>query len=433
MIEESRRGGTGWSAADLSALAASLVEVTADPGLTADCLSQVEALEALKAAAAAAQARVTAEYADRERARLARVRGGSRRRGREPAVGSQLGIARRESPARGEFLVGAASALVHDLPGTLAALERGVLTEERALLVVRETDDLSAEDRLRVDVELWHGPSSGCAATLGTDQLRQHVRRLVTGADPVAATRRRARARAGRHVAGRLLGDGTGRITAVVRSEHYGPVMQALTEAAAEARAAGDPRTPDQVRSDVVVRRLTGVDPVEPRRIDLRLVLGLDSLLGTADAPGLVPGSGHLPAAVCRSLLAEAFERHEVTVRRLFALPEDGQLVAMEKTSRCFDGLLAEMIRIRDAETCRTPWCDASIRHLDHVVPAREDGRTSYENGQGLCERCNHVKETPGWTSWVGFRGGGPEIGTRTSSGRCAYGKPPPMPVPGSL
>nr|WP_263458210.1 HNH endonuclease [Nocardioides campestrisoli] len=252
---------------------------------------------------------------------------------------------------------------------------------------------------------------------------------MVTAADSEAATRRASRARARRHVAGRLLGDGTGRITAVVRSERYGPVMKALQEAASAARLAGDPRTADQVRADVLVERVTGLDPQVPRRIDLRLVLSLASLWGECEDPGWVPGSGHLPVEVCRQLLGEAFEQHAVTVRRLFALPDDGQLVAMERPGRCFDGLLAEMIRLRDGETCRTPWCDAPIRQLDHVVPRREHGPTSFENGQGLCETCNQVKEAPGWTSWVGFAGGGPEIGAFTSSGRAYYGKPPPLPV----
>ncbi|WP_181311912.1 HNH endonuclease [Nocardioides campestrisoli] len=412
-----------WNAPELSALAAMLAEVSAVPGRSADCLAQVEALEALKAAAAAAQVRVTAAYAARERTRLARVGA----RSVEPAVGSQLGLARREAPARGRFLVTAADALVHDLPGTLAALERGELTEERALLVVRETDDLDPDDRVRVDVALWHGPCAGSAATLGTEQLRDLVRRLTTEADPDAGARM-ARARARRHVSGRMLGDGTGRITAVVRSEHYGPVMQALREAASSARAEGDPRTADQVRADAFVQRLTGLDPVAPRRVDLRLVLSLDSLLGASNTAGWVQGSGHLPAEVCRQLLGEAFDRQEVAVRRLFALPEDGQLVAVEQTTRRFHGLLAEMIRLRDGERCRTPWCDAAIRHLDHVVPAREDGPTAYRNGQGLCEACNQVKEAPGWTSWVGHAGRSPEIASRTSSGRTVYGRPPPLP-----
>ncbi|HKS02005.1 MAG TPA: HNH endonuclease, partial [Arthrobacter sp.] len=46
---------------------------------------------------------------------------------------------------------------------------------------------------------------------------------------------------------------------------------------------------------------------------------------------------------------------------------------------------------------CRTPYCDAPIRHHDHIVPWHDDGPTSLANGAGLCEACNHTKEQPGW------------------------------------
>ncbi len=44
------------------------------------------------------------------------------------------------------------------------------------------------------------------------------------------------------------------------------------------------------------------------------------------------------------------------------------------------------------------PFCDAPIRHIDHITPRSEGGQTSAANGQGLCERCNHAKQAPGWT-----------------------------------
>ncbi|MCY0906683.1 HNH endonuclease, partial [Arthrobacter sp. H14-L1] len=89
---------------------------------------------------------------------------------------------------------------------------------------------------------------------------------------------------------------------------------------------------------------------------------------------------------------------------------------------RLFPPGLRRFIITRD-QTCRTPWCDAPIRHIDHIIPHhnqrknknhRKDGKdgpcgnhvtgpgggqTSEPNGQGLCERCNYRKETPGWTS----------------------------------
>jgi hypothetical protein len=85
----------------------------------------------------------------------------------------------------------------------------------------------------------------------------------------------------------------------------------------------------------------------------------------------------------------------EAFVRRVYADP-GGRLVGMESTSRRFTGALAEFLAIRD-QVCRTPWCDAPVRHVDHPVRRRDGGATTAESGQGLCEACNYAKEAPGW------------------------------------
>nr|WP_231715079.1 HNH endonuclease signature motif containing protein [Arthrobacter gengyunqii] len=90
--------------------------------------------------------------------------------------------------------------------------------------------------------------------------------------------------------------------------------------------------------------------------------------------------------------------RTEVWLRRLYAAPESGRLVAMDSKARLVPKGLARFIAVRD-RVCRMPWCGAPIRHYDHVVPVREGGRTAAENVQGLCEACNQAKEAPGWTS----------------------------------
>ena len=133
----------------------------------------------------------------------------------------------------------------------------------------------------------------------------------------------------------------------------------------------------------------------------INLVIGVESLLGDGTEPGLVPGAGYLPAALCIDLVRRASAAAKATLRRLFVTPSDRGLVAMESASRRFDGLLAEFLDLRDGGVCRTPGCNALIRHHDHIQPAKEHGRTTAVNGQGLCERCNYVKESPGWTSWV--------------------------------
>ena len=216
-----------------------------------------------------------------------------------------------------------------------------------------------------------------------------------------AETRRYERARADRHVTARQLDDGTGRITAVVPIEHLAAVRARLSQAAATARAAGDERTSSQVRADTLVERITGHDPATPLPVRVNLVISVESLLGDGDEPGDLDGVGWLPAALCTDPVRRASAAAKAGLRRLFVEPAERHLVALESRSRAFPAGLAELLTLRDGGTCRTPGCSAPVRHRDHVVRDSDGGPTSAYNGQGLCERCNYAKETPGWASWT--------------------------------
>lgn len=50
----------------------------------------------------------------------------------------------------------------------------------------------------------------------------------------------------------------------------------------------------------------------------------------------------------------------------------------------------------RDRE-CRDPYCQAPIRHIDHIHRYTDGGLTIDPNGRGECERGNYVREIPGW------------------------------------
>jgi hypothetical protein len=68
----------------------------------------------------------------------------------------------------------------------------------------------------------------------------------------------------------------------------------------------------------------------------------------------------------------------------------------MQSRARRFPRGLAQFIDLRD-QRCRTPYCDAPIRHRDHAQPWAKAGPTTAANGLGDCERCNYTKEAPGW------------------------------------
>jgi hypothetical protein len=131
----------------------------------------------------------------------------------------------------------------------------------------------------------------------------------------------------------------------------------------------------------------------------VNLVISDQALLGAENAAAVIAGYGSVPSAVAQKLIAAAVQNPDslATLRRLYAAPASGALVTMDSRSRVFPKGLAEFIGLRD-QRCRTPYCDAPVRHRDHAMPHRRGGRTSARNGLGLCARCNYTKEAPGWT-----------------------------------
>ncbi|GAB1811227.1 hypothetical protein MUNTM_02640 [Mycobacterium sp. MUNTM1] len=97
-------------------------------------LARIAAQERAKSAAAADQARAAAALDALRRSNEAAAGVPVPQRGR--GVASEIALARRDSPARGGRHLGFAKALVHEMPHTLAALERGQLSEWRATLIV---------------------------------------------------------------------------------------------------------------------------------------------------------------------------------------------------------------------------------------------------------------------------------------------------------
>ena len=122
-------------------------------------------------------------------------------------------------------------------------------------------------------------------------------------------------------------------------------------------------------------------------------------------------------------------------LRRLYATPDARTLVAMESGRRLFDAGLRRFLLARDG-TCRTPWCDAPIRHLDHVTDHAAGGATSERNGQGLCEQCNHTKQLAGWQVETvdpsdGQRAGPHSVRWITPAGLAYESQAPPL-LPGT-
>ncbi len=206
-------------------------------------------------------------------------------------------------------------------------------------------------------------------------------------------------------------------------------MFAALNRAAASAIAAGDPRSRGAVMADTLVERVTGRPVWVAEPVAVNLVLSDETLLGEDDSPAVVEGFGPIPASVARRLVEGAVtdEQSKATLRRLYRHPKSGALVAMESRSRRFPKGLAKFIRLRDL-ICRTPYCDAPIRHLDHAQPRNRGGPTTARNGRGACERCNYDKESPGWHVCAGEENGVHTAEFVTPTGARYRSTAPPAP-----
>ncbi len=361
-------------------------------------IDRIRELEDAKSAIGAEQARLAVAFDLLQRREQAAAGMPAAKLG--TGVGAQIALARRESPAKGGRLLGLAKALVTEMPHTLAALETGILNEWRATLIVRETACLTAADRAAVDEHL--AADTGILAGKGDRALVAAARAAAYRLDPRSVTDRAAHAATERHVSLRPAPDTMACLTALLPVAEGVAVHTALTRHADTLRNAGDPRTRGQAMADTLVERTTGT-PGGISGIEIQLIM-TDRTLFQADAePAVLPGYGTVPAEWARELLTKtgtnAKERDFTTwLRRLYTHPGTGDLTAMDSRARIFPTGLRRLIDARD-HTCRTPYCDAPIRHLDHIVPHHAGGQTTSTNGAGLCEACNHTKETPGWNA----------------------------------
>ena len=436
----------------------------------AERLRQLAALESLKAAAAAAQARVAVAFDASQRAhqRATGVAAGKVGAG----IAEQIALARRESPTRGSCHLGLARALTAELPHTMAALRRGDLSEWRATLVAQATAVLSPADRQEVDRRL-----AGRLAGLSDRHVRAAAQAVAYELDPRSVAERQAYAASQRRVAIRPAPDAMAYLTALLPVVQAVAVVKCLHETAGAARAAGDPRSSDQVKADTLVERVTGLASAAAVPIEVGVIMSDRSLFGVDHGVAVLEGYGPVPSSSIRRILVEGTQdatvggapgappssassassalstsstssgdhtsapsspggashagragpsKAVVWLRKFYADPDSDVIISADRKRRIFDAHARRLVVARD-QWCRTPFCGAPIRHIDHALGFARGGATSVDNAQGLCERCNHAKEAPGWVTTSDIdRAGRAVVTTTTTAGMRFTTSPSP-------
>ncbi|MGI8870582.1 MAG: DUF222 domain-containing protein [Mycobacteriales bacterium] len=384
-------------------------------------IRQVAALERLKGAASAAQARRALALHDgqvrRDRSRAIRPEQSTR------SVGAEIALARKESPRRGARFVRLARLLAADLPQVFAALTAGAVSEYRAMLIARETSFLTPEHRRALDAEI--GPT---LSGLSDQQARASAAAIAYRLDPQAAIDRTSAAETDRHVSVRPAPETMAILRALLPARDGVAVWAALAAATATARAAGDGRTRGQIMADTLVARITGRESTEPTPVELRLLVAENTLHPDDPTPARAEGYGPVPAPLARQLIRVG----ATAIRRIYT--RGGTIIAMDSTAAHFTPAQRDLIVLRD-QICRTPFCDAPIRHADHIRPRSAGGPTNLPNGQGLCEGCNYLKEHPDWHTTAtdtGLDGTSHTTTITTPTGHRYQSHAPPPLGPGS-
>ena len=281
------------------------------------------------------------------------------------------------------------------MPRTLGALAGGEIGPWTARLITGELNHLPSATRRQIDTEL----ADARMGELSPRECAARARRLAYAADPQAAVDRGRRARSDRCVTLRPAPDTMSLLTGLLPVEQGVACLAALHAEVAARAAAGDPRGRGQIMADTLVERVTGqtAAPVVP--LDVQIVVPRQLLLDPADpSPAEIPGHGPLPADLARDLLRG--RRDRIAWRRLITdATDDGRtiVVGIDRRRR-FTGPLADLIDARDGQQCRDPYCMAPVRHHDHIRRYVDGGPTIVDNGRGVCERGNLVREMPGWT-----------------------------------
>ncbi|MGO1592147.1 DUF222 domain-containing protein, partial [Ancrocorticia sp.] len=254
----------------------------------AACISRVSVLEDIKSAAAAAQARETAMFLHH--------RGISEREAGVPiekrglGVGSEIALARRESPQAGSRAVRMAHTLTTTMPNALAALTDGRLAEFTAQKITSEVTALDPPAIAAIDARM-----ADRYGKAGTKRITGEVRALANQIDPAAQVERHKIAKSKRSVSVRPAPDAMAYLTALLPMGQAFACKKALLDAAATAKNTGwacgdelqqEERSGTQIEADLLVQRLTGQATPDAIPIELQIIMTDSSVFGITSMPG---------------------------------------------------------------------------------------------------------------------------------------------------
>ncbi|MFC4086492.1 HNH endonuclease signature motif containing protein [Amycolatopsis samaneae] len=343
-----------------------------------------------------------------------------RRRRNPRSTHAEVALALCHTEKHAGKVTAAAQALTTRLPRTLELMERGQLDLYRAMKVVEATTWLSDEKAREVD-EVLAPRLPGKHAT----QVRRAAYYAALKADPEGGARHAEQRRSERRLVLRHREAGTANLVLEKAPAEKAAAAYARIDRAARAlKTRDDPRTLDQLRTDVAVDLLLGGHRSGPPRAEVFLYLDMATFLRLNDNPAELAGHGAIPAELARRIV----EGPDTVLRRILTDPASGQVLDLGRTRYRPTAALDEFVRVRDRE-CRHPGCGrpAQACELDHAVAWQHGGPTSSGSLAAYCGNHHHLKDEPGWDYELDENG---ILTIRTPAGHLHCSPPPSLHEP---
>ncbi len=353
-----------------------------------ELLDAISAAQIAENAAAARKASAIREFALLRAAELTSTSDDVEPERVERKIVSEVAVACRVSPFHGRRRLHLARDLHLGLDHVRGLFSAGELSETTVLKVAAATAHLDPVERAAVDQQL----AGEGIERLGVRRVHDLTTRLAMEMAPEKAEVKARATRAGRHVRVRLAADGMADLVAHLPAEQAAACLGALHRAANEHYVTADTvtRSRGQILADTLVERITGQTCAGDVAVEVQILMPVEALLDpNSPLPAEVAGHGPIPGDIARDLLTTTAGKK--TFRRL--VTRDGIVIGGDSRRRVFDGALETFIRARDGNRCTAPYCDAPIRHIDHKERWADGGRTTFVNGDGLCEFHNHARE----------------------------------------
>ncbi|MCQ1999181.1 HNH endonuclease signature motif containing protein [Arthrobacter zhaoxinii] len=300
---------------------------------------------------------------------------------------------------------------------TLSALEEGRLSYQHAQVVLDQCQNVPAEELPEFEADLLKAAEGQTRS-----QFSAKARRLREKKYPDTISKRHLTAFEQRKVTLDREEDGMSCLSAHLRAAEAQQIYTTLSTAARGEQVAGDSRTMDQLRADILAQllmgglgstRASGTSDGDGRaekasasrtdcddagvvpRAELMVLINAETLFGADDRPAELHGYGPISAEAARRLA-----RNAVGWTGLAQDPRTGEILGVGRRRKVPAGL-RRWLRARD-ETCRFPGCRVSTANadIDHTTDWAKGGPTDHGNLEHLCRRHHRFKTLGYWKAF---------------------------------